>query len=77
LDAAVWRTLTMARDKAVGILGKMGLANVADDLVSDLPSSAPLVGDARALMGDAKCLLLVSQWPASRGRPVRRYGEWC
>ncbi|MGA7408020.1 MAG: ATP-binding cassette domain-containing protein [Pseudolabrys sp.] len=50
---------SVARDKAVGILGKMGLANVADDLVSDLPyGQQKLVGVARALMGDAKCLLL-------------------
>ena len=50
---------SVARDKALGILGKMGLANVADDLVSDLPyGQQKLVGVARALMGDAKCLLL-------------------
>jgi branched-chain amino acid transport system ATP-binding protein len=49
----------IARDKAQGLLGKMGLANVADDLVSDLPyGQQKLVGVARALMGDAKCLLL-------------------
>ena len=37
----------------------MLLANVADDLVSDLPyGQQKLVGVARALMGDAKCLLL-------------------
>lgn len=50
---------SVARDKALGILGKMGLANLADDLVSDLPyGQQKLVGVARALMGDAKCLLL-------------------
>jgi branched-chain amino acid transport system ATP-binding protein len=49
----------VARDKAVGILAKMGLANVADNLVADLPyGQQKLVGVARALMGDAKCLLL-------------------
>jgi branched-chain amino acid transport system ATP-binding protein len=48
-----------ARDKAQGLLGKMGLGSVADDLVSDLPyGQQKLVGVARALMGDAKCLLL-------------------
>ncbi len=48
-----------ARDKALDLLDKMGLANVADDLVSDLPyGQQKLVGVARALMGDAKCLLL-------------------
>jgi branched-chain amino acid transport system ATP-binding protein len=50
---------TVARDKALSLLDKMGLANVADDLVSDLPyGQQKLVGVARALMGDAKCLLL-------------------
>jgi branched-chain amino acid transport system ATP-binding protein len=48
-----------AREKALGLLGKMGLASVADDLVSDLPyGQQKLVGVARALMGDARCLLL-------------------
>ena len=48
-----------ARDKAHDLLGRMGLAGVADDLVSDLPyGQQKLVGVARALMGDAKCLLL-------------------
>ena len=48
-----------ARDKAHNLLATMGLANVADDLVSDLPyGQQKLVGVARALMGDAKCLLL-------------------
>jgi len=48
-----------ARDKAHGLLATIGLANVADDLVSDLPyGQQKLVGVARALMGDAKCLLL-------------------
>ena len=37
----------------------MGLANVADALVTDLPyGQQKLVGVARALMGEAKCLLL-------------------
>jgi len=49
----------IARDKATDILGRMGLANVADSLVSDLPyGQQKLVGVARALMGEAKCLLL-------------------
>lgn len=49
----------VARDKALSILRKMGLANVADDLASDLPyGQQKLVGVARALMADAKCLLL-------------------
>ena len=49
----------LARDKAMDILARMGLANVADALVTDLPyGQQKLVGVARALMGEAKCLLL-------------------
>jgi branched-chain amino acid transport system ATP-binding protein len=49
----------IARDKAMDILARMGLANIADALVSDLPyGQQKLVGVARALMGEAKCLLL-------------------
>ena len=49
----------IAHDKATDILGRMGLANVADALVTDLPyGQQKLVGVARALMGEAKCLLL-------------------
>jgi branched-chain amino acid transport system ATP-binding protein len=49
----------IARDKATDVLARMGLANRADALVSDLPyGQQKLVGVARALMNDAKCLLL-------------------
>jgi len=49
----------LARDKATDILARMGLANVAGSLVTDLPyGQQKLVGVARALMGEAKCLLL-------------------
>ena len=49
----------IARAKATDILAAMGLAKVADALVSDLPyGQQKLVGVARALMGEAKCLLL-------------------
>ena len=49
----------VARDKATDILEKMGLASAADGLASDLPyGQQKLVGVARALMGNAKCLLL-------------------
>jgi len=49
----------LARDKATDILARMGLANVAGALVIDLPyGQQKLVGVARALMGDSKCLLL-------------------
>jgi len=48
-----------ARAKAGDVLGKIGLSKVAGDLVSDLPyGQQKLIGVARALMGDAKCLLL-------------------
>ncbi len=48
-----------AREKALDILGKMRLAGVAQERVVDLPyGQQKLVGVARALMGDAKCLLL-------------------
>jgi branched-chain amino acid transport system ATP-binding protein len=48
-----------ARERALGLLGKMGLTHVADALVSDLPyGQQKLVGVARALMGEARCLLL-------------------
>jgi len=48
-----------ARDKALDILAKMGLVGVADHRVVDLPyGQQKLIGVARALMGDAKCLLL-------------------
>lgn len=48
-----------AREKARDVLAKIGLSKVADDLVSDLPyGQQKLIGVARALMGDAKCLLL-------------------
>jgi branched-chain amino acid transport system ATP-binding protein len=49
----------IAREKATDILGRMGLVRVADALVSDLPyGQQKLVGVARTLMGNAKCLLL-------------------
>jgi branched-chain amino acid transport system ATP-binding protein len=48
-----------AREKARNVLDKTGLSRVADNLVSDLPyGQQKLIGVARALMGDAKCLLL-------------------
>lgn len=48
-----------ARDKAKDILGRMGLERVANGFASDLPyGQQKLVGVARALMGEAKCLLL-------------------
>ena len=53
------RTTGRRGSKANDILGRMGLARVANGLVSDLPyGQQKLVGVARALMGEAKCLLL-------------------
>ncbi|MCZ8271375.1 MAG: ABC transporter ATP-binding protein [Beijerinckiaceae bacterium] len=46
-------------EKAHGILERCGLGDTHDKLVSDLPyGRQKLVGVARALMSDAKCLLL-------------------
>ena len=48
-----------AREQAMDVLARMGLASVAGARVADLPyGQQKLVGVARALMGDAKCLLL-------------------
>lgn len=48
-----------AREKALDILDKIGLSAAAGSLVSDLPyGQQKLIGVARALMGDSKCLLL-------------------
>jgi branched-chain amino acid transport system ATP-binding protein len=47
------------REKALGILAKMELTKVADEVVSQLSyGQQKLIGVARALMGEAKCLLL-------------------
>ncbi len=48
-----------AREKAMDLLGKMGLAAFAEDCVMDLPyGQQKLIGFARTLMGEPKCLLL-------------------
>jgi len=48
-----------ARDRALGILGRMGLAGTADNMVTDLPfGQQKLIGLARALMNDGPLLLL-------------------
>jgi len=47
------------RDRANGILARMGLAPMAERLVTELPfGQQKLVGVARALMNDGPCLLL-------------------
>jgi branched-chain amino acid transport system ATP-binding protein len=49
----------IARGKALDILAKMGLTKTANEVVSQLSyGQQKLVGVARALMGEAKCLLL-------------------
>jgi len=49
----------IARDRASDVLARIGLSQFAGALVSDLPyGQQKLIGVARALMGDAKCLLL-------------------
>ena len=54
-----------ARDKAMDVLGKMGLSGVADDHIIDLPyGQQKLIGVARALMGDASACC----WTANGGR---------
>ena len=50
---------SVARDKAVGILGKMGLANVADDLVSDLPTVSK--AGRRCPCPDGRCQVFVAR----------------
>jgi len=48
-----------ARAKAQDILARMGLSNTAGKSIGDLPyGQQKLIGVARALMNDAKCLLL-------------------
>jgi branched-chain amino acid transport system ATP-binding protein len=48
-----------ARAKALDILARIGLPDTADKSVGDLPyGQQKLVGVARALMNDARCLLL-------------------
>jgi branched-chain amino acid transport system ATP-binding protein len=48
-----------ARAKADGILARMSLSRMAEKSIGDLPyGQQKLIGVARALMNDAKCLLL-------------------
>ncbi|HVZ07006.1 ABC transporter ATP-binding protein [Rhodopila sp.] len=56
---AVRRAEAAARDRAVQVLERMGLAGAADTVVVDLPfGQQKLIGVARALMNDGRCLLL-------------------
>ncbi len=49
----------LARERALGILDRMGLADTADSMVTDLPfGQQKLIGLARTLMNDGPLLLL-------------------
>ncbi|HEY0423627.1 MAG TPA: ABC transporter ATP-binding protein [Rhodopila sp.] len=56
---SVRRAEATARDRAMHVLERMGLARTADINVVDLPfGQQKLIGLARALMNDGRCLLL-------------------
>ncbi|HXT78509.1 MAG TPA: ABC transporter ATP-binding protein [Acetobacteraceae bacterium] len=56
---SVHRAETAARERAMDVLDRMGLARAADTVVVDLPfGQQKLIGLARALMNDGRCLLL-------------------
>ncbi len=58
-----------ARERAVGILERMGLADTADSMVTDLPfGQQKLIGLARALMNDGPLLLLDEPMAGVEGR---------
>jgi ABC-type branched-subunit amino acid transport system ATPase component len=56
---SVRRAEAVARDRAMQVLERMGLAHTTDTNVVDLPfGQQKLIGLARALMNDGRCLLL-------------------
>jgi len=56
---SVHRAETAARERAMDVLDRMGLSRSADTIVVDLPfGQQKLIGLARALMNDGRCLLL-------------------
>jgi len=56
---SVHRAETAARERAMDVLDRMGLSRAADTVVVDLPfGQQKLIGLARALMNDGRCLLL-------------------
>jgi ABC-type branched-subunit amino acid transport system ATPase component len=56
---AVHRAEAAARERAMHVLERMGLAHTAGSIVVDLPfGQQKLIGLARALMNDGPCLLL-------------------
>ena len=58
-----------AREKARETLDRVGLGNTAEKSVGDLPyGQQKLVGVARALMNDARCLLLDEPMAGVEGR---------
>ncbi|HEY8289456.1 MAG TPA: ATP-binding cassette domain-containing protein [Acetobacteraceae bacterium] len=57
--SSVHRAETAARARAMDVLERMGLSRTADTIVVDLPfGQQKLIGLARALMNDGRCLLL-------------------
>jgi branched-chain amino acid transport system ATP-binding protein len=57
--SAVRRAETAARTRAMRVLERIGLAHTANTIVVDLPfGQQKLIGLARALMNDGRCLLL-------------------
>lgn len=57
--ASVRRAEATARDRAMQVLERMGLSHAAGTTVVDLPfGQQKLIGLARALMNDGRCLLL-------------------
>jgi len=61
-----------ARAKALDILARIGLPECADKSVGDLPyGQQKLVGVARALMNDARCLLLDEPMAGVEGQAYR------
>jgi branched-chain amino acid transport system ATP-binding protein len=56
---SVRRAEKAARERAMHLLERMALAHIADTIVVDLPfGQQKLIGLARALMNDGRCLLL-------------------
>jgi branched-chain amino acid transport system ATP-binding protein len=65
-----------ARAKAQDILARIGLADAADKSISDLPyGQQKLVGVGRALMNDARCLLLDEPMAGVEGQAYKAMQE--
>jgi branched-chain amino acid transport system ATP-binding protein len=65
-----------ARARARGILARIGLADAADKSIGDLPyGQQKLVGVGRALMNDARCLLLDEPMAGVEGQAYKAMQE--